>query len=445
MKKKFLGILLAIVSLFSVSSVSAATVIDAPATNKGIEITASVDPATSENEWIATYSIVYTITEEYDIEANNGQINLNVIDDELRVLEEIDPSLPGDIGKFSVTIINKSNYVFDFDKVIVSTADITGYQNFDKPTVEVFDGNSINIKSSWNANRTGNAALKALGGTSDNYVEEALKNILDEEGNQKYPNGVKDLDKYYLDFYSEQDGVEYTSLKEIIKQTTAGNAIAKETNENIAKAYYEYFYDTLITVLPSNVPVVQSPAQTYEEDYSAKSYMEGTTTELEEQLKEEIGTIEADETKESSFNVVLDGPLTNNAFQSYSYFYNVNYQLQATKGNVIARYVDEDGKELTTEVISSGYINTEYKSEAKEFDGYELIEVKGKETGIYTKEDIVVTYVYQFVLGEGGEEEKEEPTNLVQTGSEVDYSLMTSALITISLMAIALKTKKKNN
>lgn len=437
MKKKFLGILLAIVSLFSVSSVSAATVIDTPATNKGIEITASAEGL--------TYSIVYTITEEYDIEANNGQINLNVIDDELRVLEEIDPSLPGDIGKFNVTIINKSNYVFDFDKLIVSTANITGYQNLDKPTVEVFDGNSINITSYWNANRTENAALRALGGTSDKYVEEALKNILDEEGNQKYPNGVKDLDKYYLDFYSEQDGVEYTSLKEIVKQITAGNAIAKETNENVSILYYEYFYNTLLTVLPSNVPVVQSPAQTYEEDYSVKSYMEGTTTELKEQLKEEIGTIEVDQTKESSFNVVLDGPLTNNAYQSYNYFYNVNYQLQATKGNVIARYVDEDGKELTTEVISSGYINTEYKSESKEFEGYELIETKGEETGTYTKEDIVVTYVYQFVMGQGEEEEEEETEEIVNTGSTINVTLMSAVTVIISALSLSLISKKRNN
>ena len=434
MKKKFLGLLLTIVSLFSVSSVSATSVIDAPATNKGIEITASAEGS--------TYSIVYTITEEYDIEANNGQINLNVIDDELRVLAEIDPSLPGDIGKFSITIVNKSNYVFDFDKLIVSTADITGYQNFDKPTVEVFDGNSINIKSYWNANRTGNAALKALGGTSDEYVEAALKKILDEEGKEKYPNGVQDLDKYYLDFYSEKDGVEYTSLKEIVKQITAGNAIAKETNENVSILYYEYFYDTLLTILPASVPVVQSPAQTYDEDYSVKSYMEGTTTELEEQLKEEIGTIEADETKESSFNVIMDGPLTNNAYQAYAYLYNVNYQLQATKGNVIARYVDEDGNELAEDVITSDYVNQEYTTEAKEIKDYELIEVKGEETGTYTKEDITVTYVYQFVMGQG---EEEDDDDIVNTGSTVNVTLMSAVTVIISALALSLVSKKRFN
>ena len=434
MKKKFLGLLLAVISVFSVSSVSAAEVLETPATNKGIEISASVEKN--------TYTIVYTITDEYDIEANNGQINLNVIDDELRILEEIDPSLPGDIGKFVVTIKNNSKYVFDFDKVIVSTADISGFLNTDKTSVEVFDGNSINIMSSWNANRTYNEALRALGGASDEIVGNALKLMEDEEGNLKYPNGVQDLDKYYLDFYSKKDGKEYTSLQEIALYITSGNRLTRETNENVAKFYYEYFYNTLLTVLPSSVPVVQSPAQVYEEDYSVKSYMEGTTTKLNEELKSEVNTIDVDETNESSFTTVLDGPLTNNNYQSYSYIYNVNYQLKAAKGNVIAKYVDEDNKELALDEISNDYVNAEYKTEAKVFEGYELIKVEGEETGLYTKDDIVVTYIYQFVMGQGEEEEEEE---IVNTGSTINVTLMSAVTVIISVLALSLVSKKRIN
>ena len=43
-------------------------------------------------------------------------------------------------------------------------------------------------------------------------------------------------------------------------------------------------------------------------------------------------------------------------------------------------------------------------------------------------------------MGEGGEE-----FDIVQTGKDIDYSLMSSAAITLSLIAIAVISKRKNN
>ena len=55
-------------------------------------------------------------------------------------------------------------------------------------------------------------------------------------------------------------------------------------------------------------------------------------------------------------------------------------------------------------------VGTDYATEAKEIEDYELSEVKGNETRKYTKEDTVVTYVYEFVKGtSGGEDPMPEP------------------------------------
>jgi hypothetical protein len=112
----------------------------------------------------------------------------------------------------------------------------------------------------------------------------------------------------------------------------------------------------------------------------------------------------------------------------------------AKKGIVIINYVDENGKTLKESETVEYYYYEDYETKAAIIDGYELIEVKGLEKGTIEQDETIVTYIYQFVLGEGGEE-----FDIVQTGSEVDYSLMSSALITLSLIGLALYTKKKNN
>lgn len=118
-----------------------------------------------------------------------------------------------------------------------------------------------------------------------------------------------------------------------------------------------------------------------------------------------------------------------------------------SKGNVIAKYVDEDGKDLLNSTKDTYYYGQEYKTTSKTIDNYELIKTEGEETGIVKAPETTVTYVYQFIMGEGGDDIDPEPIPepiVVQTGVEVDYSIMTSSLVTASLLVIALRTKKKN-
>ena len=125
------------------------------------------------------------------------------------------------------------------------------------------------------------------------------------------------------------------------------------------------------------------------------------------------------------------------------------------KGKVTIKYVDEDGKSLAKDKVNTYYYGEKYTTSAETFENYELIETKGTENGKVETRETTVTYIYQFVMGQGDDEPTEDPIEepivvpeepvVVQTGSEVDYSLMTSAFITASLMALAIYSKKKKN
>ena len=72
-------------------------------------------------------------------------------------------------------------------------------------------------------------------------------------------------------------------------------------------------------------------------------------------------------------------------------------------GNVTVRYIDDEGKELSENIILRGKVDNEYTSLEKEFEYYELIEVKGNKTGKYTLDNQEVIYIYSFVGGMGGD------------------------------------------
>lgn len=124
----------------------------------------------------------------------------------------------------------------------------------------------------------------------------------------------------------------------------------------------------------------------------------------------------------------------------------VIYYYKKDMGKVITKYVDEDGKVLLEETTTNGQVGTDYQTSPATITDYELINTIGEVKGKYTKEDIVVTYVYQFVMGEGGDDTKVEP-DIPYTGIESDsylleYSLMGTSALGLILLAIL---KKKFN
>lgn len=124
----------------------------------------------------------------------------------------------------------------------------------------------------------------------------------------------------------------------------------------------------------------------------------------------------------------------------------VIYYYKKDMGKVITKYVNEDGKVLLEETTTNGQVGTDYQTSPATITDYELINTIGEVKGKYTKEDIVVTYVYQFVMGEGGDDTNGEP-DIPYTGIESDsylleYSLMGTSALGLILLAIL---KKKFN
>ena len=118
-------------------------------------------------------------------------------------------------------------------------------------------------------------------------------------------------------------------------------------------------------------------------------------------------------------------------------------------GKVITRYVDEDGKILLDETATNGQVGTDYQTSPATITDYELKNVIGEEKGKYTKENTIVTYVYEYVMGQGGDDTfvtPEEP-EIPYTGIDgenyiLEYSLMGTSILGIAILLIL---KKKFN
>ena len=79
------------------------------------------------------------------------------------------------------------------------------------------------------------------------------------------------------------------------------------------------------------------------------------------------------------------------------------------KAKVIAHYVDQDGNKIADDEIINGYVDDAYKTIQKLIEGYEFDKVEGNTEGIMTIKDIEVTYIYEFVKGQGDGIDPEEP------------------------------------
>ncbi|QIW57370.1 LPXTG cell wall anchor domain-containing protein (plasmid) [Pseudolactococcus raffinolactis] len=62
--------------------------------------------------------------------------------------------------------------------------------------------------------------------------------------------------------------------------------------------------------------------------------------------------------------------------------------------NVTAKYVDENGKTISDDVVKNGNIGDDYSTEQKAIPGYTFKEVQGSASGQFTDQEQTVTYVY---------------------------------------------------
>ncbi len=71
------------------------------------------------------------------------------------------------------------------------------------------------------------------------------------------------------------------------------------------------------------------------------------------------------------------------------------YRYQLKDASVIAKYIDEEGKELSNNEVIQGKVFDEYRTEAKEFQGHKLIKMPENNIGTMTEEPTTVTYQYR--------------------------------------------------
>ena len=306
-------------------------------------------------------------------------------------------------------------------------------------------------------------STEKYGKRNDSFAdgEGALTNYLN-----KYYNG--DLLSALIYEYNEKYNTTYNDIKEFSKddfyafmrEIDQSYNIQVETLKFTPSIQYDAFYYNQISVVITSEEDYDKNYKNeirwslnYNSEATIGNYMSdkvnGTTNskykETEEFLRNAVGELKDNESSSFVYGMNLDMDLTGNYYQGITFNNYTSIKIVAKKGVVIINYVDDHGKTIKESEKVEYYYYSDYETKAATIDGYELIEIDGTEKGSVDKDEIVVTYVYQYVLGQGGEEEKEEPTNLVQTGEEVDYSLMTSAFITASLIVLALRTKKKNN
>jgi hypothetical protein len=417
--KKHLKLFLFIISLFTVlfniNAVNAATkwetkTIDVGSTSEGITKKIVTQ---KKGDYYYFSEVIYTIPENY----NGDSIIINAGDDMIDALND-KTYVPGDASDCKITIINKSKYSYSYinNSFYVSTENYTkyyklGYANKLASTegdVTVFDGNIL--PQEYTTLRTKDSAIVSLynaRGTENIIDKQVTDASLDTKLKEKgYTNGIKDLNKYFLDFYNAKYNTTATVLEDLpnkaIVELTAGNVNGsgiKETNAEVANLTYNYFYNHLITISPISE---NSTDDAYSVGSLMRDYNSKKSTGFEKYYRNAFGEIKTTESKTvEGFVMNINGPDTDNAYQSYNFGFTLGFKLNAKEGKVIAHYIDNTGKTLHSDITSNGKVTDPYQTKALEIAGYELIKTSGNETGSYVDGTIEVTYVYEYVMGEG--------------------------------------------
>lgn len=102
-------------------------------------------------------------------------------------------------------------------------------------------------------------------------------------------------------------------------------------------------------------------------------------------------------------------------------------------GKLIVKYVDNKGNVLSKESTYSEKVGTEYATTEKEIEDYSLIDVNGETKGKYIDGTIVVTYIYEFTSGIGG---NDVPETGIDTSNALEITTILSLIALVSTIII---------
>ncbi len=414
------------------------------------------DGRDENNNLFYKFLLVYTIPEDYEEETLIINPNIFGVIGWAQTNGQIDKAQyvqPGDTLIVNVKIINNSKYNYNYDEnsfVIYpySTEDMEEME-FKKISEEkTFNDEEITEMQQYR--RTENKALKNLNINIRGNKKYSNENI-DAALKGKNYKGIEELDKYYLDFFNDYYGYGQNGKEKVTKLSDftpeeIGNGIFGgnttkyyEDNMVLTALHFDFLWNYTMGISLEDEKINDKN----QNEYNPGDYMR-EESKGDEVIKENIGKLESKKESDIDTNFHFSGPLLRNAYQGYKIAGHTHLSYTAEKGNVIAKYVDTKGNVLAEDVKTTDMVNKEYKTTAKEFDLYELIKVEGNETGVYTTDDITVTYIYEFIGGTGGDDVDIDP-NFPKTG--VEDNNLPEVIFSLSslLLATTIILKKRFN
>ena len=107
-------------------------------------------------------------------------------------------------------------------------------------------------------------------------------------------------------------------------------------------------------------------------------------------------------------------------------------------GKLIIKYVDTKGNVLSEELTYTEKVNTEYATIEKEFEDYSLVKVDGETKGKYIDGTIIVTYIYEFTSGTGGDD-------IPETGINTSNALEITTVFSLITLVTTIILRKRFN
>lgn len=211
-----------------------------------------------------------------------------------------------------------------------------------------------------------------------------------------------------------------------------------ESNTEIVALYFDYFYNKGISWTFEDDELTEENTH----EFSVGEYMRDESK-GNEQLKKSFGRLESNSEKSlNNMKLKFDGKYLTNVSQRTEYDFHIQFSFSILKGNLIVRYIDDEGNELSDPEKYTEIVGTKYKTLEKDFEYYKLIDIKGNEEGEYTDGTTEVTYIYSFVGGIGGDD---VDLNFPKTG--VEDNNLPEVIFSMSslLLAGTILLKKKFN
>ena len=246
-------------------------------------------------------------------------------------------TMPGDDDIFNIVIKNESVNTYSYlnNSFILSTDDYDSYSDNElgTPINNVYSFSGSKLREQLGFYRTKNSALRNLYGvksassiTSAMLSDSEIDKVIDKN---KYPNGVLDLNKYYLDFYNNKYQTNATTLENLpdkaISELFNGNYTKsfKETNNEVIELAYNYLYNKLIAFTFDQENINDDNS----ENFSVGSYMrkEASYVKANSLFIDKLNNMEPKANVVVTMpHVYINGKYMTNIYQNY----NINFYIE---------------------------------------------------------------------------------------------------------------------